>query len=992
MLNLNSMDTTWHRKLYQEYEESFQGLMQKRIHKVLIICSHYDAFLLEEDGRIEEQIFNEYVSLNLRYPPSFIHVSTASEALEVLRNETINLVIEMLSISDVEPFRLSKILKDKYPEIPLVILTPFSREVSLKLENEDLSAIDYVFCWLGNADLLLAIIKLIEDAMNVSHDVESAGVQNILLVEDSIRYVSSYLPVLYKIILNQSRDFSSEALNAHQSMLRMRGRPKILLATDYQKAMAVFNRFPGNFIGVISDVNYKISPAQRDTKSNAGIQLCKMVKAFDPNIPVLLQSSNLENKNVANRVGAGFLYKYSKNLSHELRTYVTHHFAFGPFRFIDPDTGKEHGIVNNLKTLQEQLPNIPENVMAYHARRDDFSKWLNARALFPVARILKQVKHEHFANTEGLKEYIQKVISEFRTIKGHGIIADFNTAAYDQFTTFARIGQGYLGGKARGLAFLDQMIKKHNLGNKYDGINLTIPKTVVISTDYFDAFMEQNNLFDALHEGLSDEEVLALFLDAELPVQLCTALQHYLQYVSRPIAVRSSSKLEDSYYQPFAGIYKTYMVPFAEDKTEVWLHQAIKCIYASVYFQAGRQYIKATSNVIDEEKMGVVLQEVIGKDMGQMYCPTISGVARSVNFYPVKPEKAEEGIVQMAYGLGKYIVDGGMALRFSPARPKNILQLSAPDMALRETQTHFLALDLRPGAFQPSIDDSVNLLKKRVGQISSEPALKFIASSYDATDNVLRDGYTENQKLLITYAGLLNQRNMPFAKMLNDILQLSQQELNNPVELEFACEIDSIKPLHITFHILQIRPVVINKDIDISVNTGFISENTVLYAESALGHGRTENLKDIVYIPPEAMQQSSGKNMVQAIDTINKQLIEQGREYILIGPGRWGSSDPYLGIPVKWENISSARAIAEVNNQYFNVEPSQGTHFFQNLTAFGIKYITINQGSGRAMLNTNILNRMSPCNVYDSVLHYYVSDGLTLIVNGMDGNAILNLK
>ncbi|HQK38352.1 MAG TPA: PEP/pyruvate-binding domain-containing protein, partial [Bacteroidales bacterium] len=638
-------------------QSAFNELMQERIRRVLIICSNYDFYMLEEDGRIDEQIFNEYVSLNLRYPPVFVHADSAKQAFEILATDKIDLVIEMLSIGDVDTFELARLIKNKYPGIPIVVLTHFSREVSLRLQNEDLSAIDYVFCWLGNADLLVAIIKLIEDRMNAENDVEKVGVQVIIMVEDSVRFISSYLPNLYKIILKQSREFMKEALNEHQKMLRMRGRPKILLANNYDDALALYNKFKFNLLGIISDVSFRKS-RNRDPETREGVLLCKTVHAEDPNIPFLFQSSDITNEKTAAELGAGFIYKGSKTLSIELRNYVIRNFGFGDFIFRNPETLEEVARATDLQSLQNLILKIPDQVLLYHTSRNEISKWLNARALFPIAQIFKFLKPEDFQSLDEMRKFIYDAIASFRISKGRGVIAEFDKATYDEYLIFCRIGEGSIGGKARGLAFLDSIVKKYQLLYKYSNVQITIPRSVVIGTDIFEEFMENNDLYKIALSDVPDEEILRHFLEASLPGRIFQDLYVLVDFIRNPVAIRSSSKLEDSHYQPFAGIYSTYMVPRISDNARMvhMMTNTIKAVYASVYYKASKAYMAATSNIIDEEKMAIIIQEVCGSRYGNHFYPTFSGVARSINFYPLAPEKPEDGIVSVAFGLGKYIV------------------------------------------------------------------------------------------------------------------------------------------------------------------------------------------------------------------------------------------------------------------------------------------------------------------------------------------------
>jgi CheY-like chemotaxis protein len=974
---------------YDFTDTSFDLLMQKRIHRVLVICSNYDNYMLEEDGRIDEQIFNEYASLNLRYPPTFVQTDNAEDAFRLLREGNIDLVISMLSIKGADVFALAKKIKAKYESIPIVVLTYFSREVSLRLEGEDLSAIDYVFCWLGDASLILAIIKLIEDKMNADHDIESIGVQAIILVENSIRYISSYLPNIYRIVLLQSLDFQKEALNEHQRMLKMRGRPKILLANNFNDALDLYRKYKYNVLGVISDISYK-----RDNipDENAGIELCKVVMADDDKVPFLIQSSSTAHRKDAEALGAGFINKYSKSLSLELRNFIIQYLAFGPFVFKNPDTLESIAIATDLQSLQQKILTVPDNTLEYHATRNHFSKWLNARALFPVAQMFKYIRKEDFNTMDEMRRFLYIAISSFRMGKGRGVIAKFDKSSFDEYQTFSRIGEGSIGGKARGLAFINSVIKTHRLFNKFPDVLITIPRTVVLSTDIFDEFMDMNNLYSVAFSDLTDDEILNRFINAELPGHVHQDFYAYLA-VSRnyPIAVRSSSKLEDSHYQPFAGIYSTYMIPRLPDNKLMvkMLSDAIKEVYASVYYKASKAYMTATANALDEEKMGIILQEVCGNRHGEIYYPTLSGVARSINYYPIGSEKADEGIVNIAFGLGKLIVEGGLSLRFSPRYPKKILQLSSPEAALRDTQKEFFALDLNTASFVPSTDDGVNIMKIDIKDLANEAALKWVASTYDRNNNMLRDGIGYSGKRVITFSNILQHKTFPLADILSTLLEIGQREMNNPVEIEFAANLETPAGSPKIFSFLQIRPIVHTEETQ-NINLDLIrKEDTIIYSESALGNGFFRGIFDLVYIKPESFSAVNNKVVATEIDKLNAGFLKQGKTYILIGPGRWGSTDPWLGIPVKWPQISGARIIIESGLKNYRIDPSQGTHFFQNLTSFRVGYFTINPYINEGYYNVDYLNSLNVVYEDDFIRHIRFGEPLEIMIDGKSHKGVI---
>lgn len=974
---------------YDFTDTSFNLLMQKRIHRVLIICSNYDNYMLEEDGRIDEQIFNEYVSLNLRYPPTFVQTDNAEDAFKILQKGDVDLVISMLSLRGSDVFALAKMIKAQYEHIPIVVLTYFSREVSLRLEGEDLSAIDYVFCWLGDASLILAIIKLIEDKMNADFDIENIGVQAIILVENSIRYISSYLPNIYRIVLLQSIDFQREALNEHQRMLKMRGRPKILLANNYNDALDLYNKYKYNVLGVISDISYK---KDNVTDENAGIELCKAVMADDDKVPFLIQSSSHVHKKIAEELGAGFINKYSKSLSLELRNFIIQNLAFGPFVFKNPDTMEPIAIATDLQSLQQKLLTIPDKTLEYHATRNHFSKWLNARALFPVAQMFKYIRKEDFETMDEMRRFLYVAISSFRLGKGRGVIAKFDKSSYDEYQVFSRIGDASIGGKARGLAFINRIIKSHKLFNQFSDVLITIPRTVVLSTDIFDEFMDHNNLYTVALSDLPDDEILNRFLNAELPGRVYQDFYSFLT-VSRnhPIAVRSSSKLEDSHYQPFAGIYSTYMIPRHPDNKLMvkMLSDAIKEVYASVYYRGSKAYMTATANVIDEEKMGIILQEICGNRHGDIFYPTLSGVAQSINYYPIGSEKADDGIVNIAFGLGKLIVEGGLSLRFSPRHYKKILQLSSTDTALRDTQKEFRALDLKIDSFVPSTDDGINILKLGINDINNDAAMKYVASTFDYNNNILRDGINHPGKKIITFANILQHKLFPLTDILNTLLDLGQYEMNNPIEIEFAANLETPPGTPKIFNFLQIRPIVHTDETSVISLEDIRPEETIIYSEAALGNGLFKGIHDIVYVKPESFNPSKNKDIAIDIERINSEFVKQCAGFVLIGPGRWGSTDPWLGIPVKWPQISAARIIIESGLKTYRIDPSQGTHFFQNLTSFRIGYFTINPYIREGFFDVEFLDSIDALFEDEHLRHIRFEKSLEIMVDGKSHKGVI---
>jgi DNA-binding NarL/FixJ family response regulator len=967
--------------------------MKHRIYNVLLLSSKYDAFILEEDGRIDEQIFNEYVSLHLRYPPRFTLVETEEDALTSLNRGKYELIITMSDSEDRDIIDLTKRIKALYPEIPIVVLTPFLREISVRVADEDLSMIDYFFCWLGNSDLLLAIIKLMEDRMNVEEDLESVGVQAILFVEDSIRFASSVLPYLYKFVFQQSRSFMTEALNEHQRMLRMRGRPKILMARTYDEAISIYDKFKHNILGVISDVDF---PYRGQENKGAGIDLCRLIKAENSFMPYIIYSSEVANKASANEIGAAFVDKNNeKILPAKLSKQLLENFGFGDFVFENPTTGEEVARAKDLHDLQHLVPILPDDTVEYHFSRNHVSRWLYSRAMFPLAEFVKKIFIDDFDSLDEVRNALTNAIVRYRRIKNRGVVADFRRDHFDKYSNFTRIGKGSMGGKARGLAFLDSIIKRNPDFDDFEGRNvqITLPRTVVLCTDIFDEFMEKNNLYSVALSDVSNEEILRHFLDAPLPEILDQDLAALINAVNTPIAVRSSSLLEDSYYQPFAGIYSTYMLPYDEVDKEGMLHvlkNAIKAVYASVFYKESKAYIDSTSNVIDSEKMAVVLQEVAGREYSSgRYYPSFSGVARSINFYPISPELPEDGVCNLALGLGKSVVDGGVSLRFSPEYPRNILQTSELNTALRDTQTKFFAIDTSIKATTPTVNDSAGLSLFDLKAAEEDGSLYLIASTFDYNDRMIRDGIYDGGRKLVTFSNILKHDAFPLAPILQKVLKIGRNDMGHQVEIEFAVSLGSSIDEPSSFYLLQIRPIVENDEIIVDDLDGISVDDTIVSSMHSLGNGIIDNVCDFIYIKPETFDASKNQLTALEIEKLNEKFRHERKNYILAGPGRWGSSDPWLGIPVKWPQISAARLIIEAGMANYRVDPSQGTHFFHNLTSFRTGYFTVNSHNSDGYYDVAWLNAQQAVYESESLRHVRFQSPAIIKIDGKRGRGLV---
>lgn len=960
-------------------DTSFASLMTKRIYNVLLIATRYDSFILEEDGRIDEQIFNEYTSLNLRYPPRFTLVTTDKEALAELKENHYDLIIQMPNMDNPKMFSLANKIKGKYPDIPFVVLSPFSREVTKRFATEDLSSIDFIFSWLGNSELLLAIIKLIEDSMNAEHDVESVGVQIILLVEDSIRFYSSALPALYRIVLQESKEFSKEALNEHEQMLRMRGRPKIMLARTYEEAVNIYSKYKNNMLGVVTDMSYLKDGVKEKL---AGYELGKWIKSEDRFAPIIFTSSEVSNKQYADKLNCVFIDKNSKSFPRDLKKQIVNNFGFGDFIIINPKTHEEVFRIKNLKDLQEKIFEIPTDSLMYHMANNHFSRFFYSRAMFPVAEWLKEVDISDFKNDQDARKMIFDMIIKYRQIKNSGVVAIFRQDRFDEFSNFVRIGDGSIGGKGRSIAFMDNIVKEHFELYEFEDTVIKTPKTLVLCTDLFDEFMESNDLYPIALSDTTDDEITEAFLDSALPEGLEDDILAFCNVIKKPIAVRSSSLLEDSQYQPFAGVYSTYIIPFSEDD-EVLKRQvcdAIKGVYASVFFQESKTYMMATQNLIDQEKMAIILQEAVGTQYRERFYPTISGVARSLNFYPIGNEKPEEGIAHVVLGLGKHIVEGGTSIRFSPYHPNNIVQLSTIESALRDTQRFFYALDLSNND-KVTKDDGFNMLKLNTKEAEKDNSIRYISSTYNPQEQMIFDGYYEGGRKIISFANVLQHETYPMAEILKKVLKIGEQEMGRGVEIEFAIDLD--EKGRGDFYLLQIRPIVQSKDLSDTVLSKIKVEDTILYTNNALGHGISKDIYDIIYVKTSNFSPSNNIHLAEEIDTINRIFLEKDESYVLVGPGRWGSSDHWLGIPVRWPQISNAKVLVEIGLKHYMVEPSQGTHFFQNLTSFGVGYFSINLDTpDGGIFDEEYLNNQTAVYESDNIRHVHFESPIIIKISG----------
>lgn len=977
------------------FGQDYTRLMTRKIRSILLICNNYDSFSLEEDGHIEGQISQDYAELNLSNPPSIDRVESTLEALELLKHQgdRYDLIITMFNVGKLDVFEFSRLAKVIAPHTPIVLLSSYSKVIYNYIAKQDKTNIDYVFSWNNSTDLIIAIIKLLEDKMNAEHDVLEMGVRTIMLVEDSVHYYSAYLPILYKLVLRQNNEAVRDALNEEQQFMRKRARPKIMLATCYDEAVELYQKYKTNMLGIISDVGFILHKGDdRATEViDAGINLCRLIKADNPTLPYLLQSSQESMRSVAEELGVGFVRKTSKTLIHELSEYIAREFAFGDFIVTDPLTGQETARARNLYEFERLIKTMSDESLRYFAGRNYISRWLYSRGLFSIGDSFRDIDVNDETDLGEIRKLNLRMLHDYRMRQGLGVVARFDPATYNDAIWFSRLGDGSLGGKARGLAFLNHILSKYDLYGKWEDVRVLVPRTLVVTIEYFDRFILENGLQYVINSDLSDAEILSEFVASTLPTDLTDALRVFIRNVRRPLAVRSSSILEDSYYQPFAGVYSTYMIPHTENEDQELrlLSKAIKSVYASVYFASSRGYIISTSNVISEEKMAIVLQEVCGSEDGGYYFPTFSGVARSINFYPIGYETPEDGVAKLAFGLGKAVVDGDQVLRFSPKYPKNVLQTSTPDLTMRETQQAMFALNLQPDKFKTSVDDAVNLERIPISDCGRFRSFSKVVSTWDYENQRIVDSPVPKGPKFVTFAHILKYNTFPLADILNTLLEITRKEVKCAVEIEFAADLDRGDRAAL-FNVLQIRPISSVNSFNSVDWSSLETEGALLSSGCAIGPGMIQGVRDVVYLRRQNFDVMKTREMAAEMTAINNRMRDEGRNYVLIGYGRWGSSIPSLGVPVQWSNISEAKVIVECCLENFRIDPSQGTHFFQNMTSFNAGYVNVNPYSRPGeYCDLDALDSMPAEYESDFVRIVHFPEDLTVCIDGKENRALV---
>jgi CheY-like chemotaxis protein len=968
----------------------FSDLMPWRVRRILLVSSLYDSFTFQEDGNLGEMLFTEYQELNLSSAPTMIRVSTAEEAVEQLEDTKPDLIITMPRVGETDVFEFARQCRELMPELPVVLLAYDTRELSVLKERADHDSIDRIFVWLGDARVFLAIIKWAEDLANAMHDAELAGVRHIILIEDSVRFYSAYMPMLYGEIMRQTQVLMTEGVNRMQQLMRMRARPKVLLASTYEEAEEIFRASKGHLLGIISDAKF---PHKGESDPSAGLKFARMVRKKEPDTPVLIQSSDPEIERAANRAGAAFCLKTSPTLLEDVRGFMRHSLGFGDFVFRDTK-GNKVACADDLKSLAEVIKTVPEESLLLHASRNDFSTWLMARTEFDLAKALRPRTRDEFTSTTEMRDYLLSAIRTYRSRSRAGLVEEFSSETFEPETTFLRIGTGSLGGKGRGLAFVNSLLNAYEISGHIEGVNIHVPRSAVIATGVFDRFMEQSGLTRFALEEEEDNRIRAAFLRAELPGGTKDELRSFLSRVEYPLAVRSSSLFEDSSFQPFAGVYQTYMIPNSNPGLEVRLDElcrAIRLVYASTYCSDSKAYIASTPNRLEEEKMGVIIQEIAGRQYDRYVYPNFAGVARSHDFYPVKGLRAEDGIVSVALGLGRMVVEGGRVLRFSPADPQRIVQFSSTRDYLNSAQVEFYALDMSLDApvYIAETSPAANLALLDLEEAAEHGTLDPVVSVYSPDNDRVYDGPGRKGIPLVTMAGVLSGYSFPLAEAMQFLLEVGKAGFTSQIEIEFAVNLSQKPDAPHELAFLQIRPMVFGgtvEDVDLA---GVELSGAVIISDGALGHGHMENIRDIVYVRPRAFDRSRSSEIANQIGEINARLAESGRPYLLIGPGRWGSADPWLGIPVGWGQISRARCIVETEMEDVSVEPSQGTHFFQNITSFGIGYFTVRSNSAAAFIDQKWLDAQEAESQTKYVRHLSFDRPLEVAANSRTGDGVV---
>lgn len=938
----DKLDPLWIEHGYGTRFQGFQNLMRHRIRDVLLVSSLYDLYLFEEDGRFDELISNEYQSLNLSHTPELTRVSSGKEAIALARDERrFDLILTTMHVEDMTAVRLAELAREAGIEIPIILLAYDSRELKDLKAHNYMAAFDRVFVWQGDFRLIVSIIKHLEDRMNVDHDTRLVGVQSILFIEDNVHHYSTLLPVLYTELLSQSQRLVSEGINLSHKFLRTVARPKILLCRTYEEAWQYFEKYREHILGIISDIDF---PREGKPDHGAGLRFAKAARKENPELPIMLQSLTSDYEAEASKLNVSFMPKDSPNIAISLRRFMTEYFSFGDFIFRTPD-GREVGRASDLKSLREQLQYVPEASVRFHAERNHFSNWLKARTEFWLAHKLRPRKVSDFPTVDGLRDDLISSLGAYTRLQQRGLITEFNKDTFDPETSLARIGGGSLGGKARGLGFLNTLINNYEVRQQFKGVQIAVPPAVVLGAELFDRFLDENNLRKFALASTNDSEITKRFLEAIFPEDLLGDLAAFLHLIREPLAVRSSSMLEDSQYHPFAGVYQTYMIPNNHPDPFVRLGQlvtTIKRVYASTFYQPAKEYFKVTDYMLEEEKMSVIVQKMVGRQYGPRFYPDFAGVAKSYNFYPVSPQKPQDGIVNVALGLGKTIVDGGVTVRFCPKYPDHLLQFFSSSDAFHNNQNQFFALDLNALPTR-TLETSDTLVRRfSLDESEADGTLSNLASTYSPENDALYEGTSRSGLRIVSFAPILRNKIFPLPQIVELLMDMGSWGMGAPVEMEFAVTLSVPPSQPKEFALLQLRPLGLSKESDPLEIEDVATEDLICRSNQVLGHGVLGDIYDIVYADVERFERAKSREAAREVMSFNEALVAQRRPYLLIGVGRWGSLDPWLGIPVKWDQISGAKVIIEAGFRDMEVDPSQGSHFFHNITSFRISYFTVN--------------------------------------------------
>ena len=972
----------------EERFEGFENLMPFKVQNILLVSSLYDSFILREDGRLNELLIDESLELNLRQIPGIAHVSSCAEAVELARSQPqFNLIVTNLAVGDMDAAQLAREVKRAGLDVPVLVLAYDYREIKNFVARNPVTEIERIFLWQGNARILIAMVKYIEDKRNVLHDTQAIGVPVLLVVEDNIRYYSSFLPVIYTELIKQSKRVIQEGINVAHKLVRMQARPRILLSSNFEEAAGLVEEYRDYLFGLVSDVEF---PWEGKLNPEAGFELARMVKSLVPDVPVVLQTSRTEFRPRAHSAGYSFLRKRSPTLLKDLRRILTEQFGFGDFVFRLPDAS-EVGRAKDLNELEERLQTVPAESLVFHSQSNHFSHWLMARTEFALAAKLRPRKVSDFPSSEHLRRDLIESIHEYRREQNEVLIGDFRADTFKPSeSNFLRIGSGSLGGKARGLAFVRHLLRKSRITRRFPGVRIAVPPAVVLATDVFDQFLAENNLLDFALRSEDDAEIQRKFLATPLSKSLSEDLKSFLAEVNHPLAVRSSSLLEDSQYQPFTGVYETFMLGNQQadlDERLAALSEAIRRVYASTFSRHAKAYVRATPYRLEEEKMAVIHQRVVGTPHGERFYPDFSGVVRSINSYPVPPMTFEDGIAAVALGLGRAVVDGGKCLSFCPRYPQNLVQFSSVEDILANSQSEFWALELhgaeegRPGHWQER--------RLSLDAAESDGTLQALASTYSRDNHAVYDGVSRPGARIVTFAPMLKHGTFPLAEILDVLARAGKDALGNPVEIEFAVRLPQQAGQAAEFGFLQIRPLTLARDGEDLALDNVRPERLICRSSKVLGNGRIENLHDAVVVDSQRFERSRSQEVARAVAQFNHRLSEENRPYLLIGVGRWGSNEPWLGIPVEWDEISGARAIVEAGFRDFRVTPSQGSHFFQNLTAFQVGYFTVNPDAGEGSVDWQWLAEQPAVEEQGCVRRLQFAEPIRVVMNSRTSQGVI---